>query len=34
VLLGEHDLATIARWPAERALPEVRAALEALRAGR
>lgn len=31
VLLEEHDLAEIARWPAERALPEVRAALEALR---
>lgn len=32
-LLGGHDLAEIARWPAERALPEVRAALETL-AGR
>ena len=31
VLLGGHDLAEIARWPAERALPEVRAALGALR---
>jgi len=30
-LLGEHDLATIVRWPAERALAEVRAALETLR---
>ena len=30
-LLGEHDLAAIARWPAGRALPEVRAALETLR---
>jgi hypothetical protein len=34
LLLGGHDLATIVRWPAERVLPEVRAALEALRAAR
>lgn len=31
VLLRAHDLAAIVRWPARRALPEVRAALEALR---
>lgn len=31
VLLGERDLAAIARWPAERAVPEVRAALESVR---
>lgn len=31
VLLDGHELAEIARWPARRALPEVRAALGALR---
>lgn len=29
-LLESYDLATVARWPPERAVPEVRAALEAL----